>query len=184
MFKLKKKHIYRLFIEIFSVKNNLPTASKSTIKESLFLNTLFNIKDIGSFNCNEFSPNMILPEYTTTKLSKLDKCKVDPNLIKGILIQPKSISELNLNNLKVNEEFVLRLKFLISQIINIKSKETVEEAFQRIFLTYPKDIDISAKFWSIPLNKLLDILSQLLNKPLTEQMEKEFKNFCFQNKNV
>uniref|UniRef100_A0A0K0EBG1 TGT domain-containing protein n=1 Tax=Strongyloides stercoralis TaxID=6248 RepID=A0A0K0EBG1_STRER len=171
-----------LYCELFTAKNNFSITSKTIIKESIFFNTLFNIKEIGSFKCDEFSPNMILPNYTKTKISKLENNNIDPNLIKGILIQPKSINELNFNSSHINKMFIKKLKFLLSIFNNIKKSETVEDVFKKIFKTYPKSNYLSTKFWSIPINEWLTILPELFDKPLTTEMEKELKNFSISKK--
>uniref|UniRef100_A0A0K0F0Y0 Uncharacterized protein n=1 Tax=Strongyloides venezuelensis TaxID=75913 RepID=A0A0K0F0Y0_STRVS len=166
-----------LYYELSSVKNNLVGPSKTVIKNSLFFNTFFNLKDIGSFKCDEIYPNMILPEYKATILSKLENNNIDPSLMKGILIQPKSRNELDYNQEHIDEMFIVKLHFLLSKIVNIKKKDTFEAVFENMFTSYPRDIDLSSKFWSIPLNEILKLLPKLFKEQFTKEMKEEFENF-------
>lgn len=151
--------------------------SKTIIKNSLFFNTFFNLKDIGSFKCDEIYPEMILPEYKTTTLSKLEDNSIDPSLMKGILIQPKSRNELGYDQKHIDEMFIVKLHFLLSKIVNIRKRDTFEGVLKNMFTAYPTDINLSSKFWSIPLNELLKLLPKLFNEQFTQEMKEEFENF-------
>uniref|UniRef100_A0A0N4ZDR4 SERPIN domain-containing protein n=1 Tax=Parastrongyloides trichosuri TaxID=131310 RepID=A0A0N4ZDR4_PARTI len=92
--------------EVFAYKNGFKGVSKAIMNESLSFYKHFSISDAGSFKGDEFFPKLILPKYSTAKINVLEKNNIDPELVKGIIIQPRSFEEVKKSNIHVESSFV------------------------------------------------------------------------------